>query len=354
MDIKVAIKTGVVAALAWFIGDWLSQMGGRPPSLLSGIWCVVAAIVVVQEHIGGAYKVAFSRFSGIAIGSIFGSLLTHLLGATPLSLGIAVTITVAVCSAFLLKDSYRIASLSVAIVMVSWQFKPEVDPWRISLYRFIDSSVGIIVALAIVHLLWPTQATQVMRKNIAKTLNQLNKLYRLSIFSYVQNEGQQGNLRPLKEEIEDLLVQNLAFFEEAKMELITKTSSLAAWGFLLEHLQGLLDSILSLQNVYNKDIYNFFDQELITQLQDLVRQTERAFHRLSNMLMNLEQAGEVVDLNESLEKLKQELIRFRSVRPTRQLPWLDAQNFFVFFYSLKTIAEELRRMEKGIESLNGS
>ena len=353
MDIKLAIKTGVVAALSWFIGESISHIGGRPTSLLSGLWCVVAAIVVVQDHLGGAYKVAIARASGIAIGSVLGALFTQLLGATPLSLGTAVMLTVLICSLFLLKDSYRIASLSVAVVMVSWEFKPDISPWIFSVYRFLDSLVGIAIALVVVQLLWPTEATQTMRKNIAKTINQLSQLYRLSL-SMVPPDEQEDSSRPLVKAIEKLLVDNQTFFEEAKMELVTKSTKVEAWAFLIEHLQGLLDSILALQSVYNKDVYAIFDQELVRQLHNLVRQTERAFQRLSNMLMSVEPAKDVVDLSDSLEKLRQELIRFRAVRPVRQIPWPDVQNFFVFFYSLKTIAEELRKMGKRIQSLNGS
>lgn len=352
MDLKIAVKTGVVAALSWFVGGILTHAGGRPSSLLSGLWCVVAAIVVVQEHLGGTYKVALSRFIGIAIGSVLGGIFTEFLGATPISLGIAVVITIILCSLFDLTDSFRIASLSVAVVMVSWEFKPQISPWAFSFYRFLDSVIGIIIAIVVVHLLWPIQATQTMRQNVAKTLSKLNLLYRLATTIDGEKSETNSDYRALVDEIEKLLLQNQAFFEEAKMELLTKAANVELWAFLLEHLQGLLESINALRIVYSKSVYEIFDQDLLHQIDDLINQTIEAFQRLANMLITSTTSSEFVDLSTSLEKLKQELIRFRTDRPTRQFPWPDVQNFFVFFYSLKVIAEELKRMEKRVNRLN--
>lgn len=353
MDVKIAIKIGVVAVLSWIFGQWFTHVGGRPASLLSGLWCVVAAIVVVQDHLGGTYKVAFARFTGIAIGSLMGGLSTQILGATPLALGVAVALTVLLCSLLNLKESYRIASLSVAVVMVSWQFNPLASPWTLSFYRFLDSVAGIFIALAIAHLLWPLKATYIMRLNVAKTLEKLSQLYRLSIsLNPLEEDRSEDSLRPLAMEIEQLLIENQKYFEEAKIELMTKMSSVETWGFLLDDLQSIFDAILSLRQVYTKSVYGIFDQSLINQLEDLIRETEKAFHRISLSLVGQQLPEKKVNLNESLEKLENELIRFREGHSTRQFSWPDVQNFFVFFYSLKAVAEELKKMEKRIAFLN--
>lgn len=348
MDVKIAIKTGVVAGLAWLIGEWFAVYTGRPESLLSGLWCVVAAIVVVQENLGSSYKMALARFTGIGIGSLTGGFFTVMMGATPVSLAVGVALTIILCSLFKLKDSYRIASLSVAIVMVSWAFKPQNSPWTYSLYRFEDSVLGIIIAMIIVHLLWPEQATSKMRYSLANALDKLKMLYQQSVVV----DKSDTTLRPLVNDIEDLLIKSRAFFEDAKMELVTKTSNVELWSDLLEQLQSLLDSIISLRTVYDKNVFELFDQDLVQQLERLIRQTEAAFRKLSAMLIAPQENVEALDLKESLEKLKDELIRFRSVSPTRHFPFPDVQNFFVFFYSLKIIVEDLRKIEKRIEELN--
>jgi len=352
MDLKMAIKTGVVAALAWFVGEHYALATGRPETFISGLWCVVASIVVVQEHLGAAYKVAVARFIGIGIGSLTGGLFTMLLGASPLSLGVSVGMTVALCSLFNLKESVRFASLSSAVVMVSWAFKPLNSPWEISLYRFLDSVVGIAIAIVVVHVLWPEQATKKLRESLSKAIDKLNRLFTLSVVLIPIAEKQDESLRPLVDDIEQILLQSHTIFDEAKMELVTKTNNIEIWSYLLEHLQTLLDSILSLQYVYNKNVYEIFDQDLVRQLDSLIRQTEAYFRKISAMLIYPQNKLEAIDLTDSLEKLKQELIRFRAARPTRQFPLPDIQNFFVFFYSLKTIVEELRKMEKRIEALH--
>ena len=60
--------------------------------------------------------------------------------------GVAATITVLCCAVLRLDRSYRLACVTVAIVML---IKSAGPPWKIALHRFLEVALGIVVALAI-------------------------------------------------------------------------------------------------------------------------------------------------------------------------------------------------------------
>lgn len=133
LDYGVAFKIGVTAGLSYYAGQALSLISGRP-DLLNNLWCVLTSIVVIKPNLGGTYEAAIYRFLGILIGSILGGLFSIYLGFTGLALGLGIFFTGVTCLLINIKDSIRIASLSVAVVMVLHNLYPEHNPWVFSFF----------------------------------------------------------------------------------------------------------------------------------------------------------------------------------------------------------------------------
>ena len=105
LQLDFALKIGVAATIGLFLGVGFSQILDRPDALVSGMWTVVTAILVVQAHLGGTYIAASVRFLGTVIGTVMAGLCTTFLGSNAISLGISNFITVAFCYLVNLKDS---------------------------------------------------------------------------------------------------------------------------------------------------------------------------------------------------------------------------------------------------------
>jgi hypothetical protein len=58
-------------------------------------------------------------------------------------------------------------------------------------------------------------------------------------------------------------------------------------------------------------------------------------------------------LEDAIENLNTDLLRFRNTRTTRKFNLEDVESFFVFFYSLRTVAESVKKMEHCIQGLQG-
>jgi len=350
-ETEIAIKSAVVAALSLFVGVSVSRLMGRPDKFISGAWCVMTSIVVLQASIGGTYKAAWKRFLGVLIGSFMGGIFTITFGTNPLSLGISIGLTVMTCCSIHLKESYRIACLSVAIVMVLWGLNPTLSPWQFSLYRLVDSTIGILIAVIIAHLLWPTEATKKMRLSIAQTLALLSKLYRLTTEKNPSTQEKNLEIQKLALKIDKHLKQISNFLEESRLERLTRTTKLEHWSLIFRSLQQIFDKLLNLRDVYKKNLENLLDDDLSYHLASYLNSTDLALQELSQMFQERILLEPHQDLEQIIDQMSKDLDRFRDTRATRQFNLPDVEGYFVYFFDLKSIGESLLQLEKTTRQL---
>lgn len=352
MEVKVAIRGGVAAALSWFLGVGFSKLLAHPDSLVSGIWCVLSAFVVLQAHLGGTYQAAWVRFLGVLLGSFVGAVCTILLGANPLTLGLSVVFTVCILSLLNLKDSIRIACMSLSIVMILWGLTPSVSPWTFAFFRTIDSVLGILVAVVVAHTLWPSEATQVIRQNMSQVLNLCGKMYRLLMTLDESEEVFTCQYKKIRNEAENLIVSTLEFLNESKLELLIKSYSIDQWKNLIDDIEKIYNTILGMQSYRKFHLQRIFDEALNANLTQVITQTELAFLELSRTMLSGEISDAMTQPVNASNALNLDLERFRGTRATRQFNFEDVENYFVFFFNLKQVVEEMLVVERNINKLN--
>ena len=124
-----------------------SSFHGRSSSI-GGLWCVISGIVVLQATSRDAWKSAVLRVLGTLIGATIGGFYLHLLPFSPIGMAVSVGLTVLLCQALSVPDHGRLATITVALVMVIRAATPSCFPsnpgaalYRIG-YRCWDSGVG--------------------------------------------------------------------------------------------------------------------------------------------------------------------------------------------------------------------
>lgn len=60
----------IIAILSLYLSYGLSALIEYPDYLLADLWCVMAAVIVLQASIGKNYKAVCLHFIGVLIGSI--------------------------------------------------------------------------------------------------------------------------------------------------------------------------------------------------------------------------------------------------------------------------------------------
>jgi uncharacterized membrane protein YgaE (UPF0421/DUF939 family) len=342
---KIAIKTGLSAALGLFFGMLWSHHFQRPETIISGMWSALAAIVVQQAHLGSTYRSAWIRFIGVFIGCAMGGLFTTLLGSNPLSLCLSIILTVVFCSLLGVKDSVRIACLSVAVVMILWGLRPLTNPWQFGFFRFLDSCLGIVAAVLVAHLVWPAKVSSKIGHSVSAIFSHFTDLFQQAV-----SANQNANYEQLSFETMELLWKNYQYLEDSKLELIS-TQGLEEWKSLFENLDAIYEHIDSLKHVYKNNLKVMLkDSDLEKDSKEVEKLIAAMLKNFSNVL-NGEPLINFRPLEEALDHLKLSLQQFRDKKITRQYDLKDVEGFFVFFYSLKEMVSDLRKMHKHLSAL---
>src|SRR6266576_2851472 len=115
-------------------------------------WAAIATLVVMQSTLGATLTLSIERIIATAVGASVGALEANFSGANLIAFALAIFLLGLLSIAFRLeKTAYRYASVTLTIIVL---IPRSAAPWMIALHRFIEVSVGIIVALAVVAV-WP-------------------------------------------------------------------------------------------------------------------------------------------------------------------------------------------------------
>ncbi len=155
-DLHNSARTALAAVAALL----LARLFGMP----EWYWAVITTVVVMQSVIGTSLPIAGRQLAGNALGAGIGILLAVVPGPRAAALGAGIFILGLICTllgrihsnlrAHLDRTTYRYSCVTLAIILLIP--RPQAL-WIIALHRFLEVSIGIIVALAMT-LLWPQPA----------------------------------------------------------------------------------------------------------------------------------------------------------------------------------------------------
>ena len=139
---RIRVEQAFKAALAGVISLYAAQILSLPQAY----WAPISAFIVLHSDVKSTLRASLNRLAGTAIGALIGAVFVYRVGSHPLWMGLAVLVTVLICAALNLKESYRLGCVTVAIIML---IKSATSPWTTAMYRFLEVALGIAVALAI-------------------------------------------------------------------------------------------------------------------------------------------------------------------------------------------------------------
>ena len=149
IHLKHAAKTGLAAALAFYLARFLN--------LPESYWAAISAIIVMYSDVSRTLKASWQRLVGTAIGVSLGGAFAALFDERLWAFAIAVTITVFLCGMLGFADAARLAAVAVVIVMLA--SRPG-HPWTVALHRFLEVSLGIVIAVMVTALVWPSRGVK--------------------------------------------------------------------------------------------------------------------------------------------------------------------------------------------------
>jgi len=191
----------------------------------------------MQSNVGSTVSASRDRLIGTLIGAAFGGAFM-LFGDGLWVYLVAVVTAMVACSLLDLKNSSRLAGVTVTILMLVHRTGSN---WTLPLHRVIEVLLGVIVALAISTLVLPSHARLKLREGLAQEFLLLGALFAAVL------EGFRGkpaaNLPGLWKDVESAVTANAQLLDASRHEPSSDQTSLE--GLSLLHQFGIeLEDVL--------------------------------------------------------------------------------------------------------------
>ena len=146
-----SIGHSVRTALAATVSVIIARLAQMPEAY----WAAIATLVVMQSTLGATLTLSVERIIATAVGASVGALESNYFGADLAAFMLAIFFIGLLSFGFRLERiAYRYASVTLTIIVLI----PRANPaWIVALHRFVEVSVGIIVALLVVAI-WPERS----------------------------------------------------------------------------------------------------------------------------------------------------------------------------------------------------
>ena len=151
----LAVEAVIVTLLSYYTAFYFSQYYGFQLPQAAGLWCAISGIVVLQVTIDDSIKAGWFRILGSFLGALSSFIFTCFFGFTILALACSMFLTVILASSCKIKHIARLACLTSQVIIIVGMIAGNVTPWAAASARFIESAVGIVIAIAVSSLFFP-------------------------------------------------------------------------------------------------------------------------------------------------------------------------------------------------------
>ncbi len=264
-----AAKTALASALCW----WLALRFG----LHDGYWGAISAIIVLQSNVGATVSASRDRLLGTLMGALLG-FACSVFDAPPWNYILAVLLAVVVCGLLGLRNSSRLACVTITIIMLVPLPGPR---WSLALDRVGEVLLGIVVALLVSTLVFPDRARIWLRDGLAQEFLVLGSLFEAILEGFRGTPSQ--NLLTIREEAQALVQGNNQLLDAARNEP-AGSGWLEGLNTLSQFGRSLFDALAALEFAVKDSHEDCFAQQLEPALQRLALDIQSVFHYLAGCI----------------------------------------------------------------------
>jgi uncharacterized membrane protein YccC len=306
-----AAKTSLAAALCW----WLALRFG----LHDGYWGSISAIIVLQSNVGSTVTASRDRILGTLIGAALGFSFS-LFGTLPWNYILAVAAAVVFCGLLRLRNSSRLAGVTITIVMLVEKTGPR---WSLARDRVSEVVLGIVVALAVTTLVFPDRARLRLREGLAQEFLVLGALFEAILRGF--SGAPAGNLAALQEDALAMLRGNSQLLEAARNEPSGGPGWREGLNMLSQFGRSLYDALVALEFAVKGSHQDAYAQQLEPALGKLAVDIRNGFHHVAGCIhawrfdtaphMSLE--GDIERLEARMDQVRHTSIEFSQAEVLR-------------------------------------
>ena len=324
----LAAKTALAAGLCY----WLAKLVG----LQDGYWGSISAIIVLQSNVGSTVTASRDRLIGTLIGAAFGGAFS-LLGDGLWTYLLAVITAMVTCSLLGLKNSSRLAGVTVTILMLVHRTGSN---WTLPLHRVLEVLLGIVVALGFSTLILPTKAKLRLRDGLAQEYLVIGALFGSIMESF--NGSPAERLPQLWKDVKMTIDANQQLLDAARNEPTSGPASLEALSLLHQFGREFEDSLKALSLAVKSNEGSGYRTLLEPELGKLATDIQAGFQDVGGCIHNwrFDEALQGVLLESDIAALE---TKMATIRPSGlEFPQEEILRAYAVQLHLKHLARLLR------------
>jgi uncharacterized membrane protein YgaE (UPF0421/DUF939 family) len=146
IGLRERLRVGCRLGLMTGVAAWCAYAASSLVGLKEGYWAAISAIVVLQQDFIATRGSGRDRFIGTAIGGGAGWLCALVWHQAVWVYVIAVALTVFICWCANIAGAARLAAVAVTVIVL---IPRDEALWKIAMFRFLEVSWGIAVAIVV-------------------------------------------------------------------------------------------------------------------------------------------------------------------------------------------------------------
>lgn len=325
---KQAIKTAVAGVVSLFV----TQLFHLP----EGYWAAISALIVMQSNVGATLSASRTRLGGTAVGAVVGGAFVALWGVNMLGFALAIAIAFFLCFVLRLPESQRLATVTVAIIMLIGR---STSPWIIALHRFVEVSVGILIALLISLVVWPNHARQSLREALAASLVKLCALYQAVIGAHPADAS--GPLETLNAQVSNAFAKNAALLQNALQEVFGPMRERESLELLAAQVERIRHAVETLELALRNGAPDTYVREFEAELAKTHACIAGAFASLAGSIRTGKPESRWPELSQAISALEKKAAEVRTSGKAARYPLDDILRFYSILLSTRNLAQEL-------------
>jgi uncharacterized membrane protein YccC len=324
----LAVKTALAAGLCY----WLAKLAG----LQDGYWGSISAIIVLQSNVGSTVTASRDRLIGTLIGAAYGAAFSFL-GEGIWPYLAAVIISMMTCSLLGLKNSSRLAGVTVTILMLVHRTGSN---WTMPFHRVLEVLLGIVVALGISTLVLPSRARIRLRDGLAQEFLLMGELFEGVLEGFRGKPSER--LTQLWKDVDDAVAANGQLLVEARNEPSGGPASLEGLSMLHQFGLELEDLLKALGLAVKGSDGDLYAAHLEPELGRLAKDIHRGFQYVAECIhrWQFDEAPKDLMLEDDITALK---AKMAEIQPSSlDFPQSEILRAYAVQLHLKQLARLLR------------
>jgi uncharacterized membrane protein YccC len=287
-----------------------------------------------QIHVGGMLKKSYMRFIGTLSGSLIALMTLHFFGENDIAVALAIAISAVLFSYIATGEkSYSEAGTLGVVTVVIILMSPN-PTFIVAFERFIEITLGIIIAALVSQFVLPILARDNLRANQASTLRKLSVYYLAALTSSSSIETL-NSYQVLDEDIAKSLVKQRKLAADSMPELFGEKFYLYDFKKLLFAEKEILRAISAMQYAYKSSVAM---QKLFANTDVLKTFHHAVTHTLDKVANNIE--THEVD-KDSIHLPEIAALEYFIYAEVKKLQNEDAMYFYVFLFAAEQIVSQL-------------